>query len=113
MKPRPASRQVVSTSRGIEARMLSVFFLFAAAIGSLKGQTIFTWPSGAVPTVNIAAGDTLNITTTSTHNFDGQAIVNNGTINWDAGNVLAGNGGTLVNNSILNDGSTGTFGNSG
>ena len=88
--------------------------LFAAGLGSLA-QAQFTWTSGAIPKASFASGETLTISTTADHDFNGQAITNAGTVTWTGGSLRAGNGGTFTNASggILDDASSGTFGNSG
>ena len=81
--------------------------------GSLAGTNTFTgaveWNAGdwnstaAGMSTVIAAGGVLNLRNANSHDFNNRSILNEGTVNWYAGNLRGGNGGTFTNNSIFND----------
>ncbi len=58
-------------------------------------------------TATIGTTGTLDISGTSDHDFSGHAIVNNGTVNWSAGRIRSGNGGSVTNNGVWNDAADG------
>ncbi len=74
------------------------------AVGA-HAQTVFPWPSGAIPTQTIGALDTLDITTSADHSFNGQSVLNNGLITWQGGYLRSGFNAVLTNSStgIVND----------
>ena len=96
-------------------RLLSLMILIFAGFGPAQAQTIFTWNSGDIlPVLNpptLAAGDTLNIATTNEHDFNGQAIVINGTANWTGGRLRSGNAGSVTNNAAWNDSASSDYNN--
>lgn len=61
------------------------------------------WNTSTAASTTIDNGSSLAIGTTSDHDFSGRAITNNGTVNWSAGRLRSGNGGTFVNNATFND----------
>ncbi len=63
-----------------------------------------TWNSGGVNT--IGPSGVLSITTSADHDYAGTAIVNNGTVNWNNGNLRSGSGGSLTNSGTFNDNAT-------
>ena len=76
--------------------LLVTSLVFAVVCGRAHAQTVFTWNSGDILTVltpPILAGDTLNISTAANHDYNGTAIVNNGTVNWQDGSLRSGGGG--------------------
>ncbi|HVS53390.1 MAG TPA: PEP-CTERM sorting domain-containing protein [Opitutaceae bacterium] len=75
-----------------------------AGTTSLGGS--FIWTSGTFnngDTTTIPAGATLQILTGADHDFDAHALINNGTINWTAGRLRSGDGGTFTNNATFGD----------
>lgn len=81
----------------------------------MAAQTVYTWNSGDIVTgsitpsgtTSVGALDTLNIVGATNHDFRGLAVVNNGTVSWQAGYVRSGDGGTFTNNAAWNDSATG------
>src|SRR5476651_1627113 len=76
----------------------------------------FDWISGDINTpvsgsitptglTTLNTGDILNISSNANHDFDGRAIIANGTVNWQAGAgpIRSGDGGTFTNNGSFND----------
>ena len=89
------------------SRILRCLLLFGALSAvSVQAQT-YIWNSGDIlPVLNpptVLAGATLDISTTANHDFNGSAIVNQGTVNWLAGDLRSGGGGSVTNNSLWND----------
>ena len=81
-------------------------------VGSQTINGSLNWSSGdfdSSGTTTIGSGGMLNISTTSAHDFDQHAIVNNGTVNWTAGQVRTGDGGTITNNNQWNDSASSDF----
>ncbi|MEO6873802.1 MAG: PEP-CTERM sorting domain-containing protein [Opitutaceae bacterium] len=69
-------------------------------------SSVLNWQTGtwnSANTTTIASGSTLAITTGSDHDFQSHVLVNNGTVNWSAGRLRAGLGGTITNNAAWND----------
>ena len=58
-------------------------------------------------TATIGATATLNIGSTADHDFQSHGIVNQGTVNWTAGNLRSGGGGSITNQGVWNDSSGG------
>lgn len=87
-------------------------FLFNG--GNLTGDQTFTgsllnWQDGtwnSANTTTLAGGTTLNIIGAADHDFQGHAIVNNGTVNWSGGNLRSGSAGTITNSGNWNDTTT-------
>ncbi|HEY4302229.1 MAG TPA: PEP-CTERM sorting domain-containing protein [Candidatus Didemnitutus sp.] len=83
--------------------------------GTLAGTQTFNGPltwnatdlSGGGTTA-IAPTTIFSIATGNDHNFNSHAIVNNGTVDWTAGNIRSGNSGVFLNNAVFNDTSDGT-----
>lgn len=85
--------------------------------GTLKGSQAFAgstlfWRATdlSVPvtlktaTTTLDAGSTLNLSTSSTHQFSGRTITNSGTTNWsDSGTIYADRNGSFVNAGTFND----------
>ncbi len=78
--------------------------------GQLTGNQTFSgtlsWLSGnlnTAGTMTIGSGATLSIANSVNHDFDGHAIVNNGTVNWTFGPLRSGSGGYISNNGVWND----------
>lgn len=78
--------------------------------GQLTGTQTFngtlSWLSGnlnTTGTMTIGSGATLTITNSVNHDFDGHAIVNQGTVNWTFGPLRSGSGGSITNTSVWND----------
>ena len=97
-------------------RALRALVVLIAVVSLAHAQ--FTWTgagsfTAAVGSNTLASGATLDISTASSHDFQGLALVNNGTVNWSAGNLFASGGATFTNNATLNDTSTGVFGGNG
>ena len=66
-------------------------------------QTVFTWTSGSIPTQTVGVLDTLDITTFADHAFNGQNVLNNGIVNWQAGYLRSGY------NAVFTNSTSGTF----
>ncbi len=69
--------------------------------------TVVTWNGGnfnATGTTTVDAGATLVIATTGAHDFDARALVNQGTVQWDAGVLRSGHGGSILNQGLWIDG---------
>ena len=79
---------------------------FVNSVYSWTGST--TWDAGT--TITNGSTSTLNITV-SDHDFNNDAIVNAGTVNWSAGWLRGGNGATITNNGSWNDTNTATLDN--
>lgn len=85
----------------------------ATLAGTQTFNGALTWTGGSLNsagTTTLAPGATLAITPNSgggafDHDFNGRAIVNNGTVNWQAGagQLRSGSGGTFTNNAAFND----------
>ena len=58
-------------------------------------------------TATIGSGATFTIQGTGDHDFVGHAFVNNGTVNWSAGRLRSGSGGTITNYAVWNDSGSG------
>ena len=71
--------------------------------GMSRAQTVFTWPGGSLPTTVLVADDTLDITTTADHDFNATAWTNNGTVNWQGGQLRSGGAGSITNHGTWND----------
>ncbi len=79
--------------------------------GTLTGTQSFagnlTWNRGtwndSGTTTTIASGAALTISTAGDHDYDAHAVVNNGTVNWTAGRLRSGDGGSFTNNATFND----------
>jgi len=54
-------------------------------------------------TATIGAGATMLIANAGNHDFNGHAMVNNGTVNWSAGDLRSGGGGTFTNHATVLD----------
>ncbi len=85
---------------------------FLLTSGQLAGNMIFLGTTNWVAsnfntagTATVGATGILNIATGNDHNFSSHAIINNGTVNWTAGNLRSGNGGSIANNATWNDSS--------
>jgi len=89
--------------------------LLLLAARPAAAQTVYTWNGGDIVTGSITPStvstinpaDTFNIATGADHDFNGARLTNNGTVNWQAGNLRSGNGGGITNNAAWNDGSNG------
>jgi len=100
-------------ARGFGWRQLGAVLaaVLGVAVAGLEAQTVYTWSGGDLATGTITPStvstlgpaDTLNITTGANHDFNGQLLTNNGTVNWSAGNLRSGYGGTIVNHGTWND----------
>ena len=90
--------------------------LFAAIClgASLHAQVVYTWNSGDILTGSITPtgtttvnpADTLNIVSALDHDFNALAVTNNGTVNWQDGNLRSGSSGSITNTGIWNDNTT-------
>jgi filamentous hemagglutinin len=103
-------------STGLNPVMLAlVAALFCCAAHGLRAQTVYNWSGGDIVTGTITptgvttvnAVGTLNVTTGADHDFNTLTVTNNGTVNWQAGRLRSGNGGSFNNNAIFNDSSNG------
>ena len=68
-------------------------------VDTLKAAA-FTWTAGnwnGAGTSTIDVGTLLNLAAGNSKDFDARTIVNNGTINWSAGYLRSGNGGSFTN----------------
>ena len=84
----------------------------------LPSGTTFNWSGGnwsnsGSDSTTIASGATLNVTSAVGHDFNGRALINNGTVNLSQGSLNASGGATFTNNATFNDTSTGAFGGTG
>jgi fibronectin-binding autotransporter adhesin len=81
--------------------------------GGLAGSNTFSgsvdWNGGdwnssiAGATTTIASGGTLNLRSSSTHEFNNRSILNQGVVNWYSGNLRGGNGSVFTNDFAFND----------
>jgi fibronectin-binding autotransporter adhesin len=73
------------------------------------GATAWTGSNfnNAIGTATVGVTGVLNIQGAGNHDFQGHAMVNNGTVNWTAGQVRSGSGGTFTNNGTWNDSANG------
>ncbi len=62
-------------------------------------------------TMTIASTGTLAISSAADHDYNGHGIVNNGIVNWTAGRIRSGTGGSIVNNGAWNDTASSDFNN--
>lgn len=79
--------------------------------GSNRFNGLLNWNDGnwnSAGNTTIAQGAVLNLNKNSTHEFNGRSVVNEGTINWYAGNLRAGNGSIFTNEAVFNDLNGGT-----
>ncbi len=95
------------SKRAGRAIMLTALLAMPASLARAQ----FTWDgtvdfATAVGSNTLASTSTLAITTTNDHNFNGTALVINGTVNWTGGNLRSGNNGSITNNNAWNDAST-------
>ena len=83
---------------------------FQQTAGLLAGLPVITggydwqggnWSSGTTTTVG--AGGVLTISTVVDHDYNATAIVNNGTVNWQDGNLRSGSSGSITNTGTWND----------
>ena len=88
-----------------------------AGTNTIGNGTTFNWSGGnwnSGGTTTIASTGILNLSSGSSHDFNGHVIVNDGTINWSgSGGFAASGGATLTNNGTFNDSSTGIFNGTG
>ncbi len=86
--------------------------------GTLSGTHAFgsgttvTWNGGnlnSAGTTTVEAGATLVVATTAAHDFDARALVNQGTVQWDAGALRSGHGGSVLNQGLWIDGASDLF----
>ncbi len=89
---------------------------FELAGGTLAGTHTLTgataWKGSSLNssgTTTIPSGSTLTISSTADHDFNTRALVNNGTVNWQAGQLRTGNGGSVTNNATWNDSAASNF----
>lgn len=54
-------------------------------------------------TATVGGGATLVVAGPADHDFQGHALVNNGTVNWNEGRLRSGSGGTITNQAQWND----------
>jgi len=54
-------------------------------------------------TATVGSGATLVVAGPADHDFQGHALVNNGTVNWNEGRLRSGSGGTITNQAQWND----------
>ncbi|MBL9211524.1 MAG: PEP-CTERM sorting domain-containing protein [Opitutaceae bacterium] len=79
-----------------------------AGTHSING--ILNWLAGnmnAAGVTTILAGSTFTISTGVDHDFAARSIVNQGTINWQAGRLRSGSGGNITNQAVWNDTASG------
>ena len=83
--------------------------------GSMSfNSTNFEWTAGDWdPAVSVTFGgaSTLTIDTTNYHDIYTATVVNNGTVNWMAGQIRLGNGGSFTNNGTFNDSASNSINN--
>ncbi len=87
---------------------------FVLTGGQVAGNITFLGTTGwtgsnfnTAGTATVGATGVLNILTGNYHDYQGHAMVNNGTVNWQAGDIRSGGGGTFTNNGIWNDSANG------
>ncbi len=105
--------QLTGGTLAVNGNIKATNFLFNG--GTLAGSQIFVgstlnWQTGtwnSPNTTTLDAASTLTIGGTADHDFAGHAIINNGTVNWSAGRIRSGNGGSITNNSVWNDATSG------
>jgi|GEM_PF-961658 len=69
-------------------------------------NTAFNWTGGTWNTSGITTlgtGTTLTLSGGVDHDYNGRAIVNQGTVNWTSGRLRSGDGGSFTNKATLND----------
>jgi hypothetical protein len=72
------------------------------------GSTEWTGANFSTPgTATIGSGATFTIQGAGDHDFVGHAFVNNGTVNWSAGRLRSGSGGSITNYAVWNDSGSG------
>ena len=126
----PGTFQLLAGTLSVTGNLTAPNFLQTG--GLLAGAPVITggyaWQAGtwsSSGTNSVGSGGILTISTAADHDYNASAIINNGTVNWQAGYLRSGNGGTITNNGIWNDttvnqqfnnafgGTTATFTNNG
>ncbi len=86
-----------------------------ALAGTMTFQGVqFEWSGGdwnQVGTLTLGADTALTVDTGNNHDFQGAAVVNNGTVNWVQGAIRTGDGGSFTNNGTINDSAGSSFNN--
>jgi hypothetical protein len=83
--------------------------LLACLVAAQTARAQLSWVSGDILTsvgvTTVLSGVTLTLSSASTHDYDGRAIVNNGTVAVQAsvGTLRSGNSGSFTNNAAFND----------
>ncbi len=81
---------------------------------SLTGNSTWSsgdWSTAAASTATLASGITLTLSGTNVKDFNRRTITNNGTVNWQGGQLRTGNGGGFVNaaGAIFHDSASSSF----
>ena len=78
--------------------------------GTLSGDATLegplTWIAGnmnSAGTYTFGSTSILTVTSANVHDFNGRALINNGTVNWSDGQIRSGNSGSITNNAAWND----------
>jgi hypothetical protein len=81
-----------------------------AVAGTHSISGVLNWLAGnmnSAGVTTILAGSTFTISTGVDHDFAARSIVNQGTINWQAGRLRSGSGGNITNHAVWNDTASG------
>jgi hypothetical protein len=93
-------RMKVGPSRSL-GRWILLVASFALAAGGARAQIVWDGTTSLAATSlgsnTVSGAATLSITTSNNHDFNGTAIVNNGTVNWQAGQLRSGTAGSFTN----------------
>lgn len=91
---------------------------FQIAGGTLTGTQQFTngvtWTAGnmnAAGAMTNGASSTFTVSGSADHDFNGHAIVSDGTVAWTGGRLRTGNAGSFTNNGTVNDSASSSFNN--
>ena len=86
--------------------------LTITSTGSEWRATTLSSSTGGTFTLTVGPSADLLISTSANHDFNGSAITNNGTVNWQAGAgaLRTGNSGAFTNNATFNDAAASTGG---
>lgn len=97
----PPRRAHATPSRN--AKPLRLLLIALLGVPLAHAQTSLSWVTGAVPLSTIASGQTLTISGTNDHDFNGVTLTNNGTIAWTQGRLRSGNNGGINNQGLWTD----------
>src|SRR6185369_7260658 len=81
----------------LDGTLLASSFLWSGGNWNAANNSGLTTTIGPNTVLNLTAAND------SARDFNGRAIVNNGTVNWGSAYIRGGNGSTFVNNGTFND----------